>query len=89
MRKALKLIKAAKRPVILAGRGIELSGARAEVLAFGERDGAADSATAGDDSAVARRAAGGRLTLRVTAGQAAALIRADAFAADLRAVVRE
>ena len=32
MKKALKLIKAAKRPVILAGRGIELSGARTEVL---------------------------------------------------------
>jgi len=34
---ALKLIKNAKRPVILAGRGIDLSGARQEVLAFAEK----------------------------------------------------
>jgi len=39
MKKALKLIKAAKQPVILAGRGIELSGARQEVLAFAEKTG--------------------------------------------------
>jgi acetolactate synthase-1/2/3 large subunit len=39
MKKALKLIKAAKQPVILAGRGIELSNARQEVLAFAEKTG--------------------------------------------------
>jgi acetolactate synthase I/II/III large subunit len=37
VQKALKLIRAAKRPVILAGRGIDLSGARQEVLAFAEK----------------------------------------------------
>jgi acetolactate synthase-1/2/3 large subunit len=37
VQKALKLIRAARRPVILAGRGIELSGARPEVLAFAEK----------------------------------------------------
>jgi len=37
IQKALKLIRAARRPVILAGRGIELSGARPEVLAFAEK----------------------------------------------------
>jgi acetolactate synthase-1/2/3 large subunit len=37
---ALKLIRAAKRPIVLAGRGIELSGARLEVLALAERIGA-------------------------------------------------
>jgi len=37
IQKALRLIKNAKRPVILAGRGIELSGAREEVLDFAEK----------------------------------------------------
>ncbi len=37
LQQALKLIKAAKRPIILAGRGIDLSGARQEVLAFAEK----------------------------------------------------
>lgn len=39
VRRALKLIKASKRPIILAGRGVELSGAREEVLAFAEKTG--------------------------------------------------
>jgi acetolactate synthase-1/2/3 large subunit len=34
---ALDLIRTAKRPLILAGHGIQLSGARTEVLAFAER----------------------------------------------------
>ncbi len=34
---ALELIRHAKRPIILAGHGIQLSGARAEVLALAER----------------------------------------------------
>jgi acetolactate synthase-1/2/3 large subunit len=34
---ALELIRQAKRPIILAGHGIQLSGARAEVLALAER----------------------------------------------------
>jgi len=37
LQKALKLIKAARKPLILAGRGIDLSGARQEVLAFAEK----------------------------------------------------
>ena len=37
LQQALKLIKAAKRPIILAGRGIDLSAARQEVLAFAEK----------------------------------------------------
>jgi acetolactate synthase I/II/III large subunit len=36
-RQALELIRNAKRPVILAGHGIQLSGAMREVLAFAER----------------------------------------------------
>src|ERR1051326_8374461 len=36
-REALELIRNAKRPVILAGHGIQLSGAMKEVLAFAER----------------------------------------------------
>ena len=39
LQKALRLIRNAKRPVILAGRGIELSGARQEVLEFAEKTG--------------------------------------------------
>ena len=35
--RALELLNAAKRPIILAGHGIQLSGARAEVLALAER----------------------------------------------------
>ncbi len=35
--KALELIRAAKRPVILAGHGISISGAEQEVQAFAER----------------------------------------------------
>jgi acetolactate synthase-1/2/3 large subunit len=37
LRQAIELIKAAKKPVILAGHGITHSGAEAEVLAFAER----------------------------------------------------
>jgi len=37
IQKAMDLLKAAKRPLILAGRGIEISGARQEVLAFAEK----------------------------------------------------
>jgi acetolactate synthase I/II/III large subunit len=37
LEQALKLIHSAKRPLILAGRGIELSNARQEVLAFAEK----------------------------------------------------
>jgi acetolactate synthase I/II/III large subunit len=37
IREAIALIKAAKKPVILAGHGITHSGAEAEVLAFAER----------------------------------------------------
>ena len=37
LQKALKLIRAAKRPLILAGRGVELSGSRVEVLALAEK----------------------------------------------------
>jgi acetolactate synthase-1/2/3 large subunit len=35
--KAMELLKAAKRPLILAGRGIQLSGARQEVIDFAEK----------------------------------------------------
>jgi acetolactate synthase I/II/III large subunit len=37
IQQAIELIKAAKKPVILAGHGIALSGAEAQVLAFAER----------------------------------------------------
>jgi acetolactate synthase I/II/III large subunit len=37
IQQAIELIKAAKKPVILAGHGITLSGAEAQVLAFAER----------------------------------------------------
>ncbi len=37
IREAIALIKAAKKPVILAGHGITHSGAEAQVLAFAER----------------------------------------------------
>jgi acetolactate synthase I/II/III large subunit len=37
IREAVELIKAAKKPIILAGHGIEQSGAEQEVIAFAER----------------------------------------------------
>jgi len=37
IQKAMELLKAAKRPLILAGRGIQISGARQEVLALAEK----------------------------------------------------
>ncbi|HWQ08378.1 MAG TPA: thiamine pyrophosphate-dependent enzyme, partial [Holophaga sp.] len=40
LQKALKLLRSAKRPLILAGRGVEISGARTEVLALAEKVGA-------------------------------------------------
>lgn len=61
----------------------------AEVLATGDaHDSGVQPSEEAPESEVAKRGAGNRLTLRVTAVQAASLIRADAFAADLRAVLR-
>lgn len=71
------------------GTGVEAVVSGAEVLASSENAGS-PAETAGPDggAAGAKRQDSLRLTLRVTTAQAAALIRADAFAEDLRAVLR-
>lgn len=77
------------------GTGVETVVAGAEILAItdgaggggGESDYGGQASSQGESPPGARRG-GSRLTLRVSESQAAALVRADAFAEDLRAVLR-
>lgn len=73
------------------GTAVETVVSGAEVLAVSDAPEAAataEQAQSGAESSVISRPNARRLTLRVARRQAAALIRADAFAQDLRAVLR-